>query len=60
VKVEQPEPADLLSPMTAEEIDQAVGGRDIGAHRMRRSAAIMAQMAGPSRRKRARRMFAIV
>jgi len=27
---------------------------------MRRSAAIMAQMAGPSRRKRARRMFAIV
>ena len=60
MKVEQSKPADLLPPMTAEKIDQAMGGRDIGAHRVMRTAAIMAQVTGPACRERASRMFAIV
>jgi len=49
MEVEQPEPANLLSPVTAKELDQAMGGGDIGTHGVRRPAAIMGKMASPSR-----------
>ena len=60
MEVEQPEPPDLLTAMTAEEIYQAMGGRDISAHRVRRAAAIMSEMASPTRGQGPRRMVALV
>ena len=60
MKVEQPEPPDLLTPMPAEEIDQPMRGRDIGADRVRRAAAIMSEMVSPARRKGPRRMVVVV
>jgi len=60
VKIEKTEPADLLAPMAAEEIDETVGGRDIGAYGVRRAPPVMREVAGPPRRKRSRRMVRFV
>ena len=60
MEVEQSKSSDLLSAMTAEKIDQAVSCGDIGAYRVRRSAAIMAEKAGPSRSERPSRMVILV
>lgn len=57
MKVEQGEPADFLAMMAAEEVDQSMGGRDIGANRMRRAASAMGKVSGPARRESPRRMF---
>ena len=57
MKVEQGEPADLLAMMAAKEIDQPMGGRDIGADRVRGTAAAMGKMTRPTRRKGPRRML---
>ena len=48
--------ADLLAAMAAEEIDKAMRRRDIGAHGVRRAAAIVLQIAAPAGRQVARRM----
>ena len=60
MKVEQTEAPDLLTTMAAKEIDQAMGGRDIGADRVRRAAAIMSEMASPTRGQSACRMVTFV
>jgi hypothetical protein len=57
MKVEQGEPADLLAMMAAKEIDQPMGGRDIGSDRVRGTAAAMGEMTRPARRKGPRRML---
>jgi hypothetical protein len=57
MQVEQGEPANLLAMVAAEELDQAVGGRDIGAHRVWRATAIVGKMARPARREGPRRML---
>jgi hypothetical protein len=46
--------------MTAEEIDQPMCGRDISAHRVRRTATIMGEMDSPTRREGPRRMVVVV
>jgi hypothetical protein len=56
VKVEQREAADFLSSVSAQEIDQTVGGRDIGADRVRAASPVMGKVAPPTRGKRPRRM----
>ena len=43
--------ADLLSEVLSEEVDQAVRGRDISPDGVRRTAAIVLQVACPARRK---------
>lgn len=60
MKVEQGEPADLLAMMAAEEVDQPMGGRDIGADRVRRTAAAMSKVTRPTRRKGTCRMLSAV
>jgi hypothetical protein len=57
MKVEQGEPANLLAMVAAEEVDQPMGGRDIGSDRVRRTAAAMGKMTRPTRRKGPRRML---
>ena len=56
MKVEKRESPDFLTAVAPKEIDQAVGGGDIGPHRMRASAPVVGQIAAPTRRKRASRM----
>ncbi len=56
MKVEQCEPADFLAMVSAKEVDQPMGGRNIGANSVRRTAAAMGEMARPARRKGPRRM----
>ena len=48
MEVEQAEPANLFAAVAAEEIDQAVRGRDIGADRVRRAASVMSEIASPA------------
>jgi hypothetical protein len=57
MQVKQSESADLFAMMTAEEVDQPVGGRDIGSNGVRRAAAIVGEMPRPARREGARRML---
>jgi hypothetical protein len=56
MEIEQPEPPDLLTAMSPQEIDQPMRRRDIGPHRVRRAPAIMGEMASPARCQGARRM----
>ena len=51
MQVEKAEPPDFFAPVAAEEIDQPVGGGDIGAHGVRRAAAIVSEMASPPSRE---------
>lgn len=60
MKVEQCKSADLLAMMAAEEFDQAVGGRDIGANGMRRTAPAMGKVARPTSRQGPSRMYFFV
>ena len=48
--------ADQLAPIAAQELDQTMGGRDIGADGMRGAPAVVLEMAMPARRDFARRM----
>jgi len=57
VKVEQRKPANLLAMMAAKEIDQSMGGSNIGADRVRGTATAMGEMTRPTRRKGPRRML---
>ena len=57
MKVEQREPADFLAMVTAKEVDQPVGGRDIGANGVGRTAAAMGKMTRPACCKGPRRML---
>ena len=50
MKVEQAKPSDHFTPMTTEEFDQAMGCGNIGADRVRRTAAIIGQMTSPTHR----------
>ena len=52
VQVEQRKAADFLAAMAAQEFDQAMGGGDIGAHRVRAAPPVMGKMASPARGKR--------
>ena len=45
-----------MSSIAAEKVDQPVRGRDIGANRVRGTAAVMLKMPGPASGKLARRM----
>jgi hypothetical protein len=56
VKVQQAESPNLFTAMASEEFDQAMGGGDIRAHRMRTSPPIMGKMGRPACGKRPRRM----
>jgi hypothetical protein len=49
-------PTDLLAAVAAEEIDEAMRGRDISAHSVRRAAAVMLEVAAPTGRQVARRV----
>jgi len=60
MEVEQPETADFLTAMTAEEFDQAMSRRDIGPNGVRRAPSIMGKMASPARGQGPRRMFSLV
>ena len=55
-KVEQRGRLDELAPIQAKEIDQPVRGRDISAHGMRGTAAIMLKIGGPASRQLAGRV----
>ena len=46
----------FLAAMAAQEFDQAMGGGDIGTHRVRAASPVMGKMASPARGKRPRRM----
>ena len=54
MEVEKAETADLLTAMATEKIDQPVRSRDIGAHSVRRAAAIMGEITSPTRGKGSR------
>ena len=58
--MEQANTPDLLTAMPAKEIDQAMRGRDIGTHRVRRAATIMSEMACPTCGQGSRGMVVIV
>ena len=51
-EAEQPCRLDLLATVAAEKLDQPVRRSDIGAHRVRRAAAIMLEIICPLRSKR--------
>ena len=56
MQVKQCEAADFLASISSKEIDQPVGGGDIGPNGMRAPAPVVRQIASPTRRKRASRM----
>ena len=51
-EVEEGFGGDLPTPVAAEKMDQAMRGRDVGAHGVRRAAAVMLEIGCPLRRKR--------
>jgi hypothetical protein len=55
-KPEEPFGTNCLSPIAAQELDQSMSGRCIGAHRVLRTAQIVFEMGVPARGKRGGRM----
>ena len=55
-QIEQPSRPDQCTTIAAEEDDQPVGSRYIGANGVRRATAIVLEMSGPLRSKRLSRM----
>ena len=58
-EVDQAVAPDRFAAMPAEEVDQAMRGGDIGAHGVRRAAAVEGEMARPARGERRRRVLAV-
>ena len=60
MQIKQAKPANLLAMVAAKEIDQPMGGGDVGADRMRGAAAAMGKMTRPARRKGTGRMLFVL
>jgi hypothetical protein len=52
MQVKQCKAANFFAAVLPKEIDQSVGGGDIGSHCMRTPAPVMGQIVSPARRKR--------